>query len=134
MADAFRTVIIPISGRVNAKTISAAYDKVGPEMFPTFLSASGAEPATHVISSGLIPDGFTDFLPYSTWVWNGTQWLQTIVSAGDAAAIRTYVNSKGYNFSIAQINTFLASLDISDQPPFEAMDRLGLKIINPPVI
>ena len=137
MADAFRTIIIPASGRVNGKTISAAFDRVGPEMFPTPLSASGADPATHYISSGYIPTGYTNNLPFSTWAldMNGSQWVQTVVSTGNPSAVRTFVNNKlGTSFTLTQVTNFLNSLDISDQEPFVAMGRLGLKIINPPII
>lgn len=134
MADAFRTIILPLSSRVNAHTIANAFDKVGDDMFPTFLSATGADPATHAISSGLIPTGFTNPLPFSTWTYNGTQWVETVVSTGNAAAVRTFVNNKlGTSFTLTQVQNFLASLDISDQDPFVAMGRLGLKIINPTI-
>lgn len=134
MADAFRTVIIPMSNRVNARTISAAYDQVGDDMFPTFLSASGADPATHAISTGYIPKRFTDYLPFSTWTYDGAQWVETVVSTGNASAVRTFVNNKlGTSYTLTQVSNFLASLDISDQDPFVAMGRLGLKIINPTI-
>lgn len=54
MADIFATVIVA-TAQVQAARDAAAQFQGGAGMLTTGLSASGAEPATHYISSGLIP-------------------------------------------------------------------------------
>ncbi len=91
--DLFRTIIVTASDAPACRQIAANSSSSGLGMWATGLSASGTAPATHFISSGMIPED--------------------IFSA------------------LAQDKPVFSRSDISEQPPFEAMARLGLKIINP---
>lgn len=134
MADAFRTIVIPVAHQINARNLAKVFARVGLDMFPTLLSASGSNPATHAISSGYVPTEFTDLLPLKEWTYDGSQWQSVVVSAGDAAAARAVAVAAGFNVTLVQVNAIFAAIDVSAQPPFDAMARLGLKIINPPVL
>jgi hypothetical protein len=56
------TIIVPHAHVSLARQLAAAAADSGVGMFLTGLSASGAEPATHWISSGLIQQEFADLL------------------------------------------------------------------------
>lgn len=132
--DVFRTLVIPTARQVVARQLATAFEKVGIDMFTSRLSASGAETATHMISSGMVPQWFADVMPLKTWTQDGQgAWLSVTVSTGDAAAIRAKALEKGYSVTLTQVNNVLSSLDVSEQLPFVVMDRLGLKPINPPI-
>ena len=54
MADVFATIIVT-AAQAQAARDAAAQVPGGEGMLTTGLSASGAEPATHYVSSGLVP-------------------------------------------------------------------------------
>jgi len=59
--DIFATIIVP-AAQAQAARDAAAQIPGGDGMFTTGLSATGAEPATHYISSGWIPAEIVDAL------------------------------------------------------------------------
>lgn len=132
MPDIFRTIILPIADGASAKQIAAMFPNVGPEMFTSRLSATGKEPATHVISSGLIPVDFTDAIPvkkYETDRQGALVVKETL--AGTASKITATVSKTDATFTDQKASTLMAKMDVSDQPPFEAMARLGLMLVQP---
>lgn len=56
------TIIVPATHVDQAREIGAALDSAGVGMYTTALSPSGAEPATHYVSSGLVSDAFVYLL------------------------------------------------------------------------
>lgn len=83
----------------------------GAGMFTTGLSASGSAPATHFVSSGPIEDTFAAVL------------VDPAVMAGACA-------QAGISLSMAACQALLSTSDVSDEEPFVAMDRLGLKLVS----
>jgi len=63
-----RTIIVPAAFQQLAQALceAAAEGAAGKGMFTTALSATGALPATHYISSGYIFDDFAALLPLTT--------------------------------------------------------------------
>jgi hypothetical protein len=127
MADLFRTLIIKASDAVLAQGIAAGFGPGGTGMWTTSLSATGSDPATHYISSGLIPADFAGLSPCD--VWEDDAKIGSY--PGDADTVYAYASQAGLAVTLKQIKTVFANSDVSTQQPFDAMARLGLKIINP---
>lgn len=103
-------------------------------MFTTPLSASGLDPATHYISTGYIKAEFVALSPMATWEQDEQDnWVQSGYYAGDAASVYGYCQQASLPYTFAEIEGVMARSDVSQQEPFVALDRMGLKIINPPM-
>lgn len=81
-------------------------------MWTTPLSANSVEPASHYISSGYIPEQFASLLT-------------------DPVAVYEAAIAQGVTCTLKEVEEVLSSSDISEEEPFVAMGRMGLKIINP---
>lgn len=130
MADIFRTLIIKSENVELARQISEAFG--GGTMWTTPLSSSGLEPATHYISSGYIPSDFAFMVPYQSWKQN-EQGMWQIVSTEPGDPIAVYeacVKNAKIECTQNDINSIYATTDASDQEPFTALNRLGLKLIE----
>ena len=86
----------------------------GAGMLATPASSTGTLPATHFIAQGMIEDTFAYLLPLCT-------------SPGQP---ETIVTLAGGAVTLAQVNALLAAIDVSDEDPFTALARLGLKLIQ----
>lgn len=84
----------------------------GSGMFPTALSATGAEPATHYVSSGPIEEQFADLLD------------------SGAENIHAVVTQAGVEISLEAVQQIMACADISDDPAEVAFERLGLQLVR----
>lgn len=134
MTDTFSTLIIAAQDAPLARQIAAAFGPGGAGMWTTPLSATGAEPATHYISSGYIPAEFVSLSPYATWTQDEQgAWVQTDYYPGDAATVFFYASQAGIQCTLADVEAVFARSDVSAQQPFVHMGRMGLKIINPPM-
>jgi hypothetical protein len=127
MADLFRTLIIKASDVALARGIAEGFGPGGTNMWTTPLSATGNDPATHYISSGLIPADFAGLSPCDVW----EDGVKISSYPGDADTVYAYASQAGLKVTLKQIKTVFANSDVSTQQPFDAMARLGLKIINP---
>lgn len=121
-----RCLIVPDS---IVTTVRALADSFGPSasgMWTTGLSPTGAEPATHFISTGMIGDDFAAIMPFShdvDGVWTTEPY--------DPAAFVALAESAGVTPPpVEQITQIMSMVDVSDQEPFVAMDRLGLQMIQ----
>lgn len=83
-------------------------------MFITRLSTSGTVPATHYISSGMIEEEFAIMLT-------------------DASLIKAACDNVGIVITLAAIQSLLSASDVSEEEPFIAINRLGLKMIQEPL-
>lgn len=135
MADTFATLIVTSADAPTSRAIAAAFGPGGVGMWTTPLSASGLDPATHYISTGYIPAEFVSMCPMATWALdeNGN-WVQTAYYAGDAASVYAACQEVGLPYTLAQIESVFSRSDVSQQEPFVALGRIGLTIINPPVV
>ena len=110
----FRTFIVTAADAPLARDI-AALTGGGSGMFVTALSPTGADPATHYVSTGLVPDAFAAACDYP----------------GDADAVYKLCKSCGLPVTLAKIKTLLKNSDVTQQEPFAAFERLGLQLIQP---
>ena len=100
----------------------------GSNMFTTPLSSTGAEPATHYISSGLIEDNFAALLPLDALVDD----VWTRIYAGlPETIVQLYNATDNPPVTLAKVNAVFATADVSEQDPHQAMARLGLQIVSP---
>jgi hypothetical protein len=132
MSYIHRTMIVPAGALTSLAQglCEGLAGEAGKGMFVTELSLTGSAPATHTISAGPIGDDFASLLPL------------TIVDAEDIAttthgnvdAIVYLAGEKGITIDPAQLSALLGAIDVSEQPPFVAMDRLGLKLVIKPIL
>ncbi len=156
--DTFSTLIIAAQDAPLAREIAAAFGPGGANMWTTPLNATGSEvalyqdaagtipvtgpdqpvglivqtPPTHYISSGYIPAEVVSLAPSTTWTQDEAgQWIATDHYPGDASAVYAYASQAGIECTLQDIEGIFSRSDCSGQEPFVAMNRLGLKIINP---
>ena len=103
----FRTMIVPASIAPTCRALAEGLaGESGAGMWQVGLSPTGSAPATHYVSSGHVGD---DMIGYLT----------------DAAAL-----AEAAEIPLAQAQALVTAADITDEQPFDAFDRLGLKLIS----
>ena len=125
-----RTFIVPaaVVDMARAMCVGLA-GPAGDGMFTTELSATGSDPVTHYISSGQISDEMAALLPLTTVNPDGT----VTTEPGDPAYVVELAAQAGITVTVEQVAGLLAAVDVSEQEPFAAMARLGLKIVRVPL-
>ena len=127
--DEFRTLILPANVTPLAQEIAATLSPGGAGMWTTGLSATGAEPATHFISTGFIPPEFAHMVPEQFWEQDETgAWVQTGSEPGNPVAVFEACTAAGMTVTLEQIEAVFAVADVTEQEPFVAMGRMGLVI------
>lgn len=94
----------------------------GAGMFTTPLSTTGVDPATHYISSGLIESDFADLLPLIEFPADA----DPVIHPGQPDLITQMATDQGMGVTVDEVQALLASVGVTEQPPFAAMERLGL--------
>jgi len=129
-----RTIIIPASVQPNARALCKGLAGVaGDGMFTTGLSATGKAPATHYISSGPISHDMAALLPCKTVTTDKDGKTVVTTAPGMPDAVPALATKAGLSTTKTKITALYASVDVSDQPPFEAMARLGLQMVQVPL-
>lgn len=121
----FGTMIATATVAANLREFSRRLDRGDCDgMFTAALSPTGNAPATHFISSGLVPQPYAQTLTSDTLLF--TRAKKAWEDDGDV-----------FPFTQLQVTNALANCDITNgtkngQPetPFQAMARLGLKPIS----
>ena len=134
MSDVFRTLIVESADVDLARTIAATLDPAHSQgMWETPLSPTGAEPATHYISTGFIGEGFAALVPFATWAQEGDppEWVQTEYQPGDSFATLALCEQAGMTVTLEQIEDLFATSDVTAEDPWVALGRLGLQIVQP---
>ncbi len=127
MTWVFRTLIVPADQAALARSLCAGLAGAGGDgMFTTPLSAEGISPATHYISSGLIEQSFADLLPLLIQTETGME----KINQGQPEIIHAAAQQAGLTLDQQDIERLLAAVDVSDQSPFEAMDRMGVRMVQ----
>lgn len=134
MTYTFRTFIVPaaVVDMARAMCVGLA-GPAGDGMFITELSATGSAPATHFVSSGPISEDMAALLPCKT-VTQDADGKDIITTApGMPEAVPALATKAKISTTKAKIEALYAAIDVSDQPPFEAMARLGLQMVQVPL-
>ena len=83
----------------------------GAGMFTTGVSPAGDAPATHFISAGMVEDTFAG-----------------IMSSPDV--LFAVCQQAGLDIPLSKCKGLLDTSDISEDQPFNALDRIGLKLVQ----
>ena len=124
------TIVLPAAAQALAQGLCvAAAGEASAGMFTTGLSPTGEAPATHFISSGAVEAKFAAILPIGT-VTTVDEVTTVERSAGDVAAVIQLAKDAGQAVDAKTIGGLFAALDVTAQPPFVAMARLGLQLVT----
>ena len=124
------TIILPAAAQALAQGLCvAAAGEAGAGIFTTGLSATGEAPATHFISSGAIETQFANILPLST-ITTADEVETVSKTTGNIEAVIQLAKDAGKTVDAKTIGGLFAALDVSEQPPFVAMARLGLQLVT----
>ena len=136
MSLAFRTLIVPAAALANSRALAAGLSDGGVGMWTTGLSPTGAAPATHYISSGIIDSDFAAILPLAVYERafdaQGAPlgWSQASSLPGSAATVRDMALSRGQpGVTHGAVQALFDAADVTEQGPQEAMSRLGLQLV-----
>ena len=126
-----RTFIVPapVVGMARAMCEGLA-GQAGDNMFITGLSATGTAPATHFVSSGPISDEMAALLPLTTVTQDADGNAIVSTAPGDPAYVVELAAQAGITVTVEQVAGLLAAVDVSEQAPFAAMERLGLQTVR----
>ena len=102
-------------------------------MFLTGLSPTGNVPITNYISSGPISADMAALLPCKTVTTDKDGKAVVTTAPGMPDAVPALATKAGISTTKTKITALYAAIDVSDQPPFEAMARLGLQIVQVPL-
>ena len=98
-------------------------------MFTTGLSATGALPATHYISSGPIYESFADLLPLTTVAYEEEDAAET-TRPGNVAFVEELAAQAGITLPPGTIAALFGAIDVTELGPWAAMARLGLVMVQ----
>lgn len=116
-----------------ARQIAETLSPAGERMWLTGLSATGAEPASHFVSTGYIGDAFAALMPLQAYAmdeqgnWNAGEFTPghpAMIVAACAAA------ESPLTLAVADVADVLARADVTEQEPFTAFARLGLQLVQ----
>ena len=120
-----RCLIVPAAYAPLARALcdGLAPGGAGAGMLATPVSITGALPATHFIAQGMIEDAFAALLPLVSFDAEGVP--TTIPGQPE-----TIVELAAGAVTLAQAKALLNAIEVSEQEPFAAMARKGLKLIQ----
>lgn len=114
----YRCLIVPDDQVVFARALSATVaGSAGAGMWTTPLSPTGAEPATHWISAGLISQDFAALLPLGD-------------EPGNAALVAELATANGMETTAEQVQALFDVADVTEEESHTAMARLGLVMVS----
>lgn len=130
----FLTLIVPDASVALARLIAATLDPLGSGMWVTPLGPTAAGPITHWISTGYVEEGWQQMAPISTYQYqpDDGSWVLIDRTPGNPQAVLAGCAAAGVTVDPVALDVLYATADITDQPPFMAMERLGLVMVQPP--
>ena len=126
-----RTIIVPAEYQQMGQALcaAAAEGNAGKGMFTTGLSADGAEPASHYISSGPIYESFADLLPLTTVEYEQEDSAET-TRPGNVEVVEAIALQAGFTLPPGTIAALFDAIDVTELGPWAAMARLGLVMVQ----
>ena len=124
-----RTIIVPAAFQQLAQGLcaAAAEGDAGEGMFTTGLSATGALPATHYISSGPIYESLADLLPLTTVAYEEEDAAET-TRPGNVPVVEGLAAQAGITLPPGTIAALFDAIDVTELGPWAAMARMSLAI------
>ena len=136
-----RTMIVTDADRELASAITDLFAGSPQHMFGFALSATGEAPVTHWIAAGPVPDGYERLAPWQVWQWQSEDdsWGLVEEYPGNPKAVYAACQqpvseddpSPRVPCTLAQIEALFAVSDMTEQDPWVAMARAGLKPAQP---
>lgn len=122
-------MIVPAANVALARTLCATLaGDAGQNMFMTGLSPTGAEPATHWISTGMIGADFAALMPLTVFVEGEPE-----TTPGQPDTIVALATEAGMSVTLAEIEALLAACDVTLMEPLARMGELGLQLVQEPL-
>lgn len=127
-----RTIICPAAFQQLSQGLcaAAAEGDAGAGMFTTGLSATGALPATHYISSGYIFNDFAALLPLTTVTQTvnakGEASTTAATRPGNVPVVEGLAAQAGITLPPGTVAALFDAIDVTELGPWNAMARLGL--------
>lgn len=124
-----RTIIVPASFQQLAQGLceAAAEGDAGKGMFTAgCVPVAGDGPTSCYISSGPIYESLADLLPLTTFDEDG----QPTTRPGNVEAVEAIADQAGITLPAGTIAALFAAIDVSEQEPFTALARLGVKLVQ----
>ena len=132
MAWAYRNMIVADAVVDTCRSLAMLLAGEGQKLWTTPLSADGAEPATHWISSGLIEEQFADLLPLATWSQNEQgEWVLDSYYEGQPALLAQLSTDAGFPMTDVEVVAIFNQCDVTLEYPQTSFGRLGLQMIQP---
>lgn len=123
----FRTMIVPLAHSPLAADLAKGIaGPPGDGMWTTGLSATGELPATHYISTGYIEEEFAKLLPLTANDEAG----KPTTRPGKPTEIVAAAKEANVSATLTKVNAMLNASNVTEEDPFVAMERMGLKLIN----
>ena len=137
-----RTFVIPDADKPLASAITDLFAGSPQHIFSFPLSPTGEQPPTHWLGSGPVGDGYEVIAPWQVWQWQpeDESWglveeypgQPNVVYAACQQPISEDDPSPRVPCTLAEVEALFQAADITDQNPWVAMERLGLKPAYPP--
>lgn len=132
MHDTFLTMLVPASHVDLARSVAASLDPGGAGMWTTPLSPSGKLPATYYISTGYVQAAWQMLTPVETWEQDAEgNWIKISETPGDPVRIFNLCQASGLSVTQEEINDLFDAVDITQQDPWTAISRVGVKLAQP---
>lgn len=125
--DVFCTMIVPAALAPLARALGAGLSTGGAGMFTTGLSASGSEPATHYVSSGMIGEQFAELTTDGVAMYLACKEAGATVTQ---AQCTTLVSKSVVSDGTLEVTDKDGVVTISSEGPHELIARLGLKLLS----
>lgn len=127
-----RTIIVPAAFQQLSQGLcaAAADGDAGKGMFTTGLSATGALPATHYISSGYIFNDFAALLPLTTVEPSTVAGSPATVTErpGNVPVVEGLAAQAGITLPPGTVAALFDAIDVTELGPWDAMARMSLTI------
>lgn len=131
----YRNMIVRAEDAPLARSICATLAPSGGfAMFGVGLSPTGAEPATHYVSTGYIDEAFANLMPLTEWAQNADgDWGFIVWSKGEPEVVVALCAEAGFETTVEAVEALFAASDVTTQEPFTAFARLGLQMVQEPM-
>ncbi len=132
MSYAFRTFVVPAANAHLARAL-CALESGGEGMFTAGLSSTGQEPATHYVSTGLVPGALGAASPCSVWEQDANgRWVKVSHDPGrpDAVYAASQAANPPVSCTLADVEMLFVASDVTGQDPWTAFGRLGLRPVQ----
>lgn len=127
-----RTIIVPAAFQQLSQGLcaAAAEGDAGKGMFTTGLSATGALPATHYISSGYIFNDLAALLPLTTVEPSTVAGSPATVTErpGNVPVVEGLAAQAGITLPPGTVAALFGAIDVTELDPWDAMARMSLTI------